>query len=83
MAATPEDLPVYRLIVETDIEVFSRRVTESLDMGYELYGSPAITYDGKSTVAAQAVLFHGSRQTSTGVGILARVGRTDDAAAVP
>jgi len=83
MAAPSDSLPVYRLITGTDLEVFSHRVSEALAMGYELYGSPAITANSTGFIAAQAVLFHGSPQVSAGIGILARVGRADDAATVP
>lgn len=32
-------------------------MSQALDLGYELYGSPSITYDGTNVRAAQAVLW--------------------------
>lgn len=40
-----------------DDEAFCRRVSEALDLGYELYGDPAISLDGGRAVVAQAVVW--------------------------
>lgn len=57
MKAPPEGLPVYRLITGPDDASFCRRVSEALALGYELYGSPAATFNGQSVVVAQAVVW--------------------------
>lgn len=46
----------YRLITGPDDAEFCRRVSDALDNGYVLYGSPAITSNGQHAVAAQAVV---------------------------
>ncbi|GAA1658369.1 hypothetical protein GCM10009765_04750 [Fodinicola feengrottensis] len=46
----------YRVLTGPDDAEFCRRVSEALDEGYELHGSPALTYDGTRTVVAQAVV---------------------------
>jgi hypothetical protein len=46
----------YRLITGPDDAEFSARVSAAIDEGYELYGSPAITHDGETTIVAQALL---------------------------
>jgi len=46
----------YRLITGKDDATFCSRISKLLDEGYELYGSPSITYNGEYTVAAQAVV---------------------------
>ena len=51
----PDDLPVYRILTGPDDAAFCRRVSEALALGYELYGSPAATFDGKSVIVAQAL----------------------------
>ncbi|WP_083889528.1 DUF1737 domain-containing protein [Nocardia pneumoniae] len=46
----------YRLITGVDDARFCARVSDLLAQGYRLHGSPAITFDGKNVIAAQAVL---------------------------
>lgn len=53
----PDDLPRYRLLTGKDDAAFCHRVSEALGLGYRLYGSPALTYDGDHVVAAQALLW--------------------------
>jgi len=38
---------------------FCYRVSEALDLGYELYGSPALTVNEGTTIVAQALLWPG------------------------
>ena len=47
---------VYRLITGIDDAVFCKRISKLLEEGYELYGSPALTYNGKEVIAAQALI---------------------------
>ncbi|HEV2087751.1 MAG TPA: DUF1737 domain-containing protein [Cryptosporangiaceae bacterium] len=46
----------YRLLTGPDDAEFCATVSNALDEGYELYGSPAIAYDGERTIVAQAVV---------------------------
>lgn len=46
----------YRLLTGTDDRAFCERVSEALADGYQLYGSPAVTFDGEKVVTAQAVI---------------------------
>lgn len=57
MASTGEPLR-YRLLTGPDDHAFCERVSEALDQGYVLYGSPGIssTDDGKVVVAQAVVL---------------------------
>ena len=53
----PDGLPIYRLLTGPDDSSFCRRVSDVLALGYELYGSPAATFNGEHVVVAQAVLW--------------------------
>lgn len=46
----------YQLVTGPDDADFCTRVSALLDQGYELYGSPAISYAGDRVVVAQAVV---------------------------
>jgi hypothetical protein len=62
-ATTPPDgLPTYRLLTGPDDAGFCRRVSEALALGYELYGSPAATFNGENVIVAQAVLWRSLRK---------------------
>lgn len=58
MTTSPPDgkLP-YRLLTGKDDDAFCKRVSEALAQGYQLYGSPAATFNGEHVVVAQAVLW--------------------------
>ncbi len=51
----PNGLPLYRLLTGKDDAAFCQRVSEALRLGYELYGSPAATFNGDHVVVAQAI----------------------------
>jgi hypothetical protein len=51
----------YRLLTGPDDQSFCDRVSKALEEGYELYGSPAITFDGKQCIVAQAVVLRTDR----------------------
>lgn len=51
-----EDRLRYQLLTGPDTSAFCVRVSEALANGYELYGSPSITFDGTTTYVAQAVV---------------------------
>jgi len=59
---TPGELPRYRLLTGPDDASFCHRVSDMLDHGYELYGSPSLTYDSdkKCVIASQAVVLKNS-----------------------
>jgi hypothetical protein len=54
----PEGLPVYRLLTGKDDASFCHRVSEALALGYQLYGSPAATFNGEHVVVAQAIFWN-------------------------
>ncbi len=53
----PDNLPTYRLLTGPDDTAFCKRVSEALALGYELYGSPAATFNGERVIVAQAVVW--------------------------
>ncbi len=56
---TPDDRPIYRLLTGKDDRAFCERVSEALEQGWRLYGSPSISWDIESNCmkAAQAVVW--------------------------
>ncbi len=48
----------YRLLTGPDTKEFCQRISDALDDGYELYGSPAITFDTEANqaIVAQALV---------------------------
>ena len=46
----------YRLLTGPDDAAFCARVSQALEEGYELYGSPAIAMDDGNVIVAQAVI---------------------------
>ncbi|WP_433531269.1 DUF1737 domain-containing protein [Micromonospora sp. CA-263727] len=46
----------YRLITGPDDAEFCARVSGLLDQGYQLHGSPALTFNGERVIAAQALV---------------------------
>jgi hypothetical protein len=56
---TPEDRPIYRLLTGKDDRAFCERVSEALEQGWRLYGSPSIAWDpeNQQMKAAQAVVW--------------------------
>ncbi|KDN18491.1 DUF1737 domain-containing protein [Amycolatopsis rifamycinica] len=57
----PNGLPRYRLLTGPDDAKFCHRVSEALELGYRLHGSPAATYDGEQVIVAQAMLWQGEQ----------------------
>jgi hypothetical protein len=49
---------LYRYITGPDDAAFCHRITEALNRGWQLYGSPAITYDPEQhrTICGQAII---------------------------
>lgn len=56
----------YRLLTGPDDKSFCERISKALDDGYELYGSPAVTYNGERVIAAQALILKAAVKRSTG-----------------
>ncbi|SFW65607.1 DUF1737 domain-containing protein [Amycolatopsis australiensis] len=57
----PNGLPRYRLLTGPDDAKFCHRVSEALELGYRLHGSPAATFDGGQVIVAQALLWRGEQ----------------------
>ncbi len=53
----PDGFPIYRLLTGPDDAAFCHRVSDALALGYRLYGPPAATFDGKTVIVAQALLW--------------------------
>ena len=56
-AQPPNGLPRYRVLTGPDDAKFCHRVSEALDLGYRLHGSPAATFDGNRVIVAQALIW--------------------------
>ena len=66
MTLPPNDLPTYRILTGPDDAAFCHRVSAALEMGYQLYGSPAVTFNGEHVIVAQAIIWNGSARESLG-----------------
>ena len=55
MSEQPDPL-AYRLLTGTDDRAFCERVSQALEEGYELHGSPAMTSVNGTVHVAQAVV---------------------------
>ena len=51
----------YRVLTGPDDRSFCERVSAALDDGYELHGSPSLTFDGTRVVVAQALVLASSK----------------------
>ena len=51
-----EIVKVYRLLTGTDDSVFCRRVTEALQQGWELHGSPTLAHTDNGVRVGQAIV---------------------------
>jgi hypothetical protein len=49
--------PRYRVLTGPDDDAFCVRVSEALDLGYELHGGPAIAAAGDTVYVAQALVW--------------------------
>ena len=48
-------MKLYRLLTGPDDAKFCERVERVLNEGWELHGGPALTFNGKEVIAAQAI----------------------------
>jgi len=60
MSAPPDGLPIYRVLTGPDDAAFCRRVSEAIALGYNVHGSPAVTFNGGQVIVAQALLWPGA-----------------------
>jgi hypothetical protein len=66
MLVPPDGLPVYRLLSGADDDAFCRRVSAAIALGYRLYGSPTATFDGRSVIVAQALIWAAASDAMSG-----------------
>lgn len=60
MSEPPNGLPRYRVLTGPDDAEFCHRVSEAIELGYELYGDPAVTFNGERVIVGQALVWPGS-----------------------
>jgi hypothetical protein len=60
---------LYRYLTGSDDAAFCHRITEALNRGWQLYGSPSLTYDPekKQVVCGQAIIKETEGQYSPGL----------------
>ena len=46
----------YKFITGPDDSKFCARITEFLNNGWNLYGNPTMSFDGKTIIAGQAII---------------------------
>ncbi|MCW9033363.1 MAG: DUF1737 domain-containing protein [Alphaproteobacteria bacterium] len=46
----------YRLLTGVDDAAFCQRVSDVIEEGYVLYGSPSVTFNGENVIVAQALV---------------------------
>ena len=51
-----DDRLAYRVLTGPDDRAFCERVSQALAEGYELHGSPSLTFNGERVVVAQALV---------------------------
>lgn len=49
-------MKLYRFLTGPDDVAFCKRVSSALNSGWELYGSPTLTFNGISVIAGQAIV---------------------------
>jgi hypothetical protein len=56
VAAAPNYTKPYKMLTGIDDSEFCDKVVRHLENGYELYGSPTSTFNGKNVIVGQAVV---------------------------
>lgn len=51
-----DDRLTYRLLTGPDDRSFCEKISQALAEGYQLHGSPSVTFNGEKVIAAQAVI---------------------------
>ena len=64
---TSSHYPRYRVLTGPDDDAFCFRVSEAIDLGYELHGGPAITAAGETVYVAQALYGEDKSQLPCGL----------------
>jgi len=59
MSEPPDGLPKYRVLTGPDDAEFCQRVSEAIELGYDLYGDPALTFNGERVIVGQALVWQG------------------------
>ena len=59
----------YRVLTGPDDRAFCERISAALDEGYQLHGSPSITFDGERVIVAQALVLDVRRAGGTGFAV--------------
>ena len=57
MSSPPNGLPTYRVLTGPDDDEFCRRVSEALELGYDLHQGPTVTFNGTDVIVAQALVW--------------------------
>lgn len=55
----------YKLITGPDDSTFCARITEFLKDGWKLHGNPAVTFNGQTVIAAQAIVKEDDKNAKT------------------
>ena len=55
-ASTPDYTKPYKMLTGIDDGEFCSKVSRHLQNGYELHGSPTMTFNGKNVIVGQAVV---------------------------
>ena len=56
VASTPDYTKPYKMLTGIDDGEFCSKVSRHLQNGYELHGSPTMTFNGKNVIVGQAVV---------------------------
>ena len=64
-----DDMKVYRYLTGKDDVNFCARVTKALNDGYELYGSPTMTFNGIDVIVGQAIMKEVSDESEMSQGL--------------
>ncbi len=60
-------MKLYRYLTGPDDKAFCMRVSEALNKGWTLYGGPTLSFNGKETIAGQAIIKEVDGEFSTGL----------------
>lgn len=66
-------MKVYRYLTGKDDVNFCARITEALNHGYELYGSPSMTFNGSDVIVGQVIVTDVATEEAMPVGLRAAI----------
>jgi len=52
----PDQSTTYKMVTGKDDSEFCKRITKLISEGFELYGSPTMTFNGEEVIVGQAVI---------------------------